>query len=76
MTGSKDQICQAVQAFEKSGLPTPGWAKDRKDLAGVDIEINIPKSLDRIVIEIEISDDDFGLLRHETPFKSDAGYTG
>jgi hypothetical protein len=64
VTGSQDQIGQTIEAFEERCLPTSGWTENGKDLPGSDIEVNIPKGLDGIVVEAEIFDGDLVFLRH------------
>ena len=67
MPRPKDQICQPIEAFEKCRLSASSRAEDGEYLSRENFEVNIPKGLKGLIIEIEILDDYLVILRHESP---------
>jgi len=61
------QIRQSVEVFEKRRLSASGRTKDGKYLLRENLQINIPKGLKGLIIEIEILDDYLVLSRHKFP---------
>jgi hypothetical protein len=72
--GPKDQICQTIEALEKRGLPAPGRTENGKYLIRLNMEIDILKGLQGVVVEIEIFNHDLLLWQYAASFRPDGGY--
>src|SRR5665647_95346 len=67
MARPRNEIPETIETFQKCCFPTPCRTKNGEDLFGLNLKANVPEGFIRVVVDAEILNDDFALLKHDSP---------